>query len=64
MLSPKGKGLVPRRENLAKDFFIKRHNNKDGWKYFHCNHQGLRGLGVLGPPHQFKQAKMDENPGG
>jgi hypothetical protein len=42
MLSPEEKGLAPQRENLAKDFFMKGHDSKDGWKYSHCNHQDLR----------------------
>jgi hypothetical protein len=42
MLSPQGNGLAPRWENLAKDFFTKGHNSKDGWKYLQCNHQDVK----------------------
>jgi hypothetical protein len=42
MLSAKGKGMPPKKENLAKDYFVSTHSNKDGWKSSQCNHQDLR----------------------
>jgi hypothetical protein len=41
-LSSKGKRILPRRKNLAKEYFQRDHDSKDGLKYLQCNHQDLR----------------------
>jgi hypothetical protein len=41
-LSLEGKGLAPKRKNLAKDYFKSSHSSKDGWKLSRCNNQKLR----------------------
>jgi hypothetical protein len=38
----KGRGLPPKKENLAKDNFVATHSSKDGWKLSECKHKELR----------------------
>jgi hypothetical protein len=42
LLSAKGRDLPPRKENLAKQYFVGIHSRGDGWKTADCNHQELR----------------------
>jgi hypothetical protein len=42
LLSTEGRDLPPRKENLAKQYFVGAPSGGDGWKLAECNHQELR----------------------
>jgi hypothetical protein len=42
LLSGEGKNLPPKKENLAKEYFVGIHSSKGGWKTSNCNHRELR----------------------
>jgi hypothetical protein len=42
LLLTEGRDLPPRKENLAKQYFIGPPSGRDGWKLADCNHQELR----------------------